>query len=199
MTKQEFQEFCKDRIVYLDGATGSNLIKRGMTAGVCPEQWILEHPEAILDLQKEYVEAGTNILYSPTFTCNRIKLQEYGLADRIGEMNRRLVSLSKQAAGDKALVAADLTMTGQQLKPMGNLEFEDLIDIYKEQIGYCIEGGADLIVVETMMSLQETRAAVIAAKEVCDLPVMATLSFEADGRSLFGTDGVTAAVVLASL
>ncbi len=199
MTKQEFKEFCKDRIVYLDGATGSNLIKRGMTAGVCPEQWILEHPEAILDLQREYIEAGTNILYSPTFTCNRIKLQEYGLADRIGEMNRELVGLSKQAAGDKALVAADLTMTGQQLKPMGNLEFEDLIDIYKEQIGYCIEGGADLIVVETMMSLQETRAAVIAAKEVCDLPVMTTLSFEADGRSLFGTDAVTAAVVLASL
>ena len=199
MTKQEFQEFCKDRIVYLDGATGSNLIKRGMTAGVCPEQWILEHPEAILELQREYVEAGTNILYSPTFTCNRIKLQEYGLVDRIGEMNRKLVSLSKQAAGDKALVAADLTMTGRQLKPMGDLEFEELIDIYKEQIGYCIGGGADLIVVETMMSLQETRAAVIAAKEVCDLPVMATLSFEADGRSLFGTDAVTAAVVLASL
>ena len=75
MTKQEFKEFCKDRVVYLDGATGSNLIKRGMPAGVCPEQWILDHPEAILELQKEYVEAGTNILYAPTFTCNRIKLQ----------------------------------------------------------------------------------------------------------------------------
>lgn len=199
MTKQEFKEFCKDRVVYLDGATGSNLIKRGMPAGVCPEQWILDHPEAILELQKEYVEAGTNILYAPTFTCNRIKLQEYGLSDRIGEMNRNLIGLSKQAAGDKALVAADLTMTGQQLKPMGNLEFEDLIEIYKEQIGYCVDGGADLIVVETMMSLQETRAAVIAAKEMCDLPVMTTLSFEADGRSLFGTDAVTAAVVLASL
>ena len=98
MTKQEFKEFCKDRVVYLDGATGSNLIKRGMPAGVCPEQWILDHPEAILELQKEYVEAGTNILYAPTFTCNRIKLQEYGLSDRIGEMNRNLIGLSKQAA-----------------------------------------------------------------------------------------------------
>lgn len=97
-------------------------------------------------------------------------------------------------------MAGDLTMTGQQLKPMGPLDFEELIDVYKEQIRYITEAGADLLVVETMMSLQESRAALIAAKETCpDIPVMVTMTFESDGRSLFGTDAATAAIVLSSL
>ncbi len=199
MTKKEFRTLCREKIVCLDGATGSNLIKRGMPAGVCPERWILEHPQIITKLQQEYIQAGSHIVYAPTFTSNRIKLAEYGLADRIGEINRKLVSLSREAAGGNAYVAGDLTMTGRQLAPMGTLEFEELIEIYKEQIRYCVEAGVDLFVVETMMSLQESRAALIAVKEVCDLPVMVTMTFETDGRSLFGTDAVTAAVVLEHL
>ena len=199
MTKKEFRALCRDHIVYLDGATGSNLIRRGMPAGVCPESWILEHPEIITKLQEEYIQAGSRIIYAPTFTSNRIKLAEYGLAERTEEINRRLIALSRAAAGESAYVAADLTMTGQQLAPMGTLDFEELVDVYKEQISACVRAGADLLVVETMMSLQESRAALIAAGEVCDLPVMVTMTFEADGRSLFGTDAVTAAVVLESL
>lgn len=199
MTKQEFREFVQDRIVYLDGAMGSNLIKRGMPKGVCPEQWIIENRETVIALQKEYVEAGTNILYAPTFTANRPKLQEYGLEGQLLKINEQLVAISKEAAGKRAWVAGDITMTGVQLKPMGSLEFEELIDIYKEQVRALLAGGVDLFVVETMMSLQETRAAVIAIKEECDLPIMATMTFEKDGRSLFGTDARTAAVVLASL
>lgn len=199
MTKQQFREFCKEQYILLDGATGSNLMKKGMPAGVCPEQWILEHPEAILELQRAYVEAGSNILYAPTFTANRVKLAEYGLQDRQEEMIRELVALSRQAAGGKALVAGDLTMTGQQLRPMGTMELETLIDVYKEQIRLMEAAGVDLLVVETMMSLGETRAALIAAKEVSSLPVMVTMTFEADGRTLFGTDARTAAIVLESL
>lgn len=199
MTKEEFQTLCRKKTVYLDGATGSNLIRRGMPAGVCPEEWILEHPQIMIQLQKEYIAAGSNIIYAPTFTSNRIKLAEYGLDGQTVEMNKRLVAVSKEAAGGSAYVAADLTMTGRQLAPMGTLDFEELIDVYKEQISACVSAGADLIVVETMMSLQESRAALIAAKEVCDLPVMVTMTFEADGRSLFGTDAKTAAIVLESL
>ncbi|MBD5396308.1 MAG: dihydropteroate synthase [Lachnospiraceae bacterium] len=199
MNRNEFEKLTSERVIFLDGATGSNLIKRGMPAGVCPEKWILEHEDIFVGLQKEYVEAGSNIIYAPTFTANRIKLKEYDLQDDIVRINTQLVALSKQAAGDKALVAADLTMTGEQLVPMGRMEFEDLIDIYKEQIRITCDAGADLIVVETMMSLQETRAALIAAKEVCDLPVMATLTFESDGKTLYGTDAVTAAVTLEKL
>lgn len=199
MNRQEFQALIKDAPIFLDGATGSNLQRRGMPAGVCPEQWILEHREIMIALQREFVDAGSQIVYAPTFTANRIKLKEYGLEGQIAQMNRDLVALSKEAVGPKALVAGDLTMTGEQLTPVGKLDFEELIEVYKEQIRYLAEAGADLLVIETMMSLQETRAAVIAAKEVCDLAVMATLTFEADGRTLFGTDAATAAVVLESL
>lgn len=199
MTIKEFENLCKNRYIYLDGATGSNLQEKGLAPGVCPETWILEHPDAFIDLQKAYVEAGTNILYAPTFTSNRIKLAQYGLQDEVRRINRELVCLSKEAADGKALVAGDITMTGQQLAPIGNLDFEELIEVYKEQISALSEAGADLLVVETMMSLQEARAALIAAKEICDLPVMVTLTFEADGKTLFGTDPVTAMVVLQSL
>ena len=199
MTKQQFKELVEKQLLFLDGATGSNLQKRGMPSGVCPEKWILENEDIFIGLQKEYVEAGTNVLYAPTFTSNRVKLQEFGLEDAIQEMNHKLVALSKRAADGKAWVAGDLTMTGQQLKPMGTMDFEELVDIYKEQITYLAEAGVDLLVVETMMSLQESRAALIAAKEVCDLPVMVTMTFEADGRALYGTDVLTAAVTLESL
>lgn len=174
-------------------------MKKGMPAGVCPEQWILEHPEVLVELQRAYVEAGSDVLYAPTFTANRIKLKEYGLAEHQEEMIRQLVALSRQAAEDKALVAGDLTMTGQQLQPMGTMELETLITVYKEQIQLMEAAGVDLLVVETMMSLGETRAALIAAKEVSSLPVMVTMTFEPDGRTLFGTDARTAAIVLESL
>ena len=199
MTKQAFMDLIKETPIFLDGATGSNLLKRGMPAGVCPEKWILEHKDVLIGLQREFIEAGSNIVYAPTFSANRIKLKEYGLAEQIREMNHELVAVSREAAGTKALVAGDITMTGEQLAPMGKMDFEELIDIYKEQIGYLAEAGVDLLVVETMMSLQETRAALIAAKETCELPVMATMTFESDGRTLYGTDAATAAIVLESL
>lgn len=199
MTKKEFMAWASENIIYLDGATGSNLMKAGMPAGVCPEEWILAHPDVFIKLQQSYVEAGSNILYAPTFTANRIKLAEYGLAEKLESMTEQLVALSKEAAGGKAYVAGDITMTGVQLAPIGNFDFEELITVYKEQINALVKAGVDMLVIETMMSLQETRAALIAAKETCDLPVLVTMTFEADGRTLYGTDAQTAAVVLASL
>ena len=199
MTRQEFAELIKNGPVILDGATGTNLQNAGMPVGVCPEQWILENPDVMVKLQEDYVAAGTNILYAPTFTANRIKLEEYGLQDRLEEMNRELIAISKRAAKGRALVAADMTMTGQQLYPIGDLMFEDLVDVYKEQARVVAEAGADLFVVETMMSLQECRAAVLAIKEVCDLPVMVSLTYNPDGRTLYGTEPATATVVLQGL
>jgi len=222
MTRQEFRALVNSKTVILDGATGTNLQEAGMPVGVCPEQWILEHPEVVIDLQKRYVEAGTDILYAPTFSANRLKLQEYGLEENLVEMNRKLVALSKQAAkvclGDtehgntdcsagesgktgtrKVYIAGDLTMTGQQLYPIGDLQFEELVDIYKEQAGVLLEAGVDLFVVETMMSLQECRAAVLAIREICDLPIMVSLTYQTDGRTLYGTTPEIATVVLQDL
>lgn len=199
MNREEFKDYVKNQVIYLDGATGTNLQKAGMPIGVCPEAWILEHRKVLLELQRAYVKAGTNILYAPTFTGNRIKLREYGLEDRLEQINKELVLLSKEAAGGKALVAGDITMTGEQLYPIGTLKFEELVEVYKEQVRCLAEAGADLIVAETIMSLQEARAAVLAAREVCDLPVMVTLTFKEDGVTLYGTDPKTAVNVLQGL
>ena len=201
MNKQDFRKLFDQKILILDGATGTNLMAAGMPLGVCPEKWVLEHEQVMLDLQTAYLESGTDILYAPTFTCNRIKLNEYGLADDLEDMNRRLVQLSKRAveAAGHGLVAGDITMTGEMLYPMGKLQFEELVDVYKEQIKVLDDNGCDLLVVETMMSLAETRAAVIAANEVSDLPIIASLTFNEDGRTLYGTDPVTAVNVLQNL
>lgn len=201
MTRETFAEIAKSYL-YLDGATGSNLVKSGMPSGVCPEQWILEHRDVMLALQRRYVEAGTDILYTPTFTANRIKLQEYGLEGKMEAMIQELVQISRDAsagADHPVYIAGNLTMTGRQLRPVGTMELEELITVYREQISLLEKAGVDLLVVETMMSLAEARAALIAAREVCDLPVMVSLTFESDGRTLFGTDAETAAVVLESL
>lgn len=199
MNKEAFLKFCENRMVFLDGATGTNLMKAGMPAGVCPEKWILEHKDVMLKLQKAYVDAGSDIIYAPTFTGNRIKLADYGLNDQIKEINTDLVKLAKEAAGNKALVAGDITMTGRQLKPIGDLDFEELVDVYKQQIKILEEAGCDILVVETMMSLQECRAALIAASEVTDMAVMVTLTFEADGRTLYGSDAAASAITLEAM
>lgn len=204
MNKNEFRQLTEQKIVILDGATGSNLQKAGMPVGICPEQWIIENSQTMKQLQVDYIKAGTDILYAPTFTCNRIKLEEYGLEEKLEEMNRRLVEISKEAILDAreerpVYIAGDLTMTGQQLYPVGKLQFEELVEIYKEQASVLAEAGVDLFVVETMMSLQECRAAVIAIKEICDLPIMVTLTFNEDERTLFGTDAKTAMIVLQNL
>lgn len=204
MNREEFRRMTQERVLFLDGATGSNLQMKGMPAGVCPELWIEKHEDILIDLQREFIKNGTDIVYAPTFTGNRIKLEEYGIADRLVDLNVKLVGLSKKAIElegkeGKTFIAGDITMTGRQLAPVGTMDFEELVDVYKEQVKVLAEAGVDLIVVETMMSLQECRAAVIAVKEVSDLPVMVTLTYAEDGRTLFGTNPETATVVLAAM
>lgn len=202
MTKEEFKSLINKKMVILDGGLGSCLIAEGMPQGACPEKWMLDNPEVLLKIQSSYANAGADILYSPTFTSNRPKLKEAGLEGKLEEINIKLVELCKRAASSadhKVYVAGDMTMTGIMLKPMGPMDFEELVEIYKEQASALLKAGVDLFVVETMMSLNETRACVIAIKEICDLPIMATLTFENDGRTLMGTDPLTAAVTLESL
>ncbi len=202
MTNKELMLLVQSKYVMLDGATGSNLQAAGMTSGVCPEKWILENPEALITLQRDYLKAGSDIILAPTFTANRIKLKEYGIEDKVGDYNKELVELSRQAVKEakisdrKVYIGADLTMTGEQLYPMGSLTFEELVEVYKEQVMHLLIAGVDLFMIETMMSLQECRAAVLAIKELCDLPFMVSLTFNEDGRTLYGTTPEVAMVVL---
>lgn len=198
MNKNEFKEFLAQGLVILDGATGTELVKRGMPGGVCPELWCMENPAAVIDLQNKYISAGSNIIYTPTFGGNRCKLEEFGLDERSHEINFTLAHISRKNAGD-ALVFGDIAPTGRFVEPFGDLSFEDAVVIYKEQARALLEGGVDGFVIETMLDIQEARAALIAVSEICDLPVMVSMTYEKDGRTLNGTDPVSALITLQSL
>lgn len=196
MTKQEFQALTNKEVVLLDGATGSNLRKEGMPVGISSEQWVLEHPQVLQDLQRAYVDAGSQIVYAPTFAANRISMRNFNLQDRIVELNTRLVKISKDAVGNRALVAGDLTTTGQLMEPRGPLTYEELYQAYQEQIRALADAGADLLVAETMLSVDETVVALDAAQSVCDLPMMCSLTLEADGSAMYGGNAVEAVMTL---
>ena len=194
MTKQEFQELVKKGTVLLDGATGSNLMRAGMPRGVCTEQWVCENPQPLMELQKAYREAGSQIVYAPTFSANRISLANHGLQDKVEELNKTLIGISRKAVGTGCLVAGDLTTTGKQEVP-----YEELLEAYKEQITAQIEAGADLLVAETMLGETEPMAVLDAAASICDLPVMCTLTVESDGSLFFGGNVYDAAKALADM
>ena len=199
MTREEFDSLVSRGIVLLDGATGSQLRTRGMPVGVATDIWAYEHPEVIQDLQRAYVAAGSDIIYAPTFTANRIGLEMHGMADRLAEINAGLVRLSREAAGGRALVAGDFTTVGRPLEPVGDMSYEALLDVYREQIEAVVAAGADLLGAETMLSIDECACFVEAAQSVCDLPVMCTLTMEADGHLLLGGDAVEAVETLQAL
>lgn len=186
MTKQELTEKLKNGPLILDGATGSNLMKAGMPKGICTEKWVAEHPDVITELQRAYVDAGSDIIYAPTFMANRISLRSHGLADETKTLNETLVGLSRKAAEGRALIAGDLTTTGKMMEPFGPMSYEALYDAYREQISYLADAGVDLLVAETMLASNETMVILDAAASVCDLPVLCTLTMEADGSLFFG-------------
>lgn len=196
MTREEFWALAGQGVVLLDGATGSNLRRAGLPVGVSPERWILEHPAILLELQRGYVDAGSQILYAPTFGSNRVSLSNYGLEDQIMQLNAALVQLSREAAEGRALVAGDFMTTGRALEPAGEMTYSQLYDIYREQIAALAEAGVDLLVAETMMGVEETAAALDAARSVCDLAVLCSLSVEADGSALFDGSAAEAVVTL---
>ena len=185
MNRTEFQNWTKHHIRLMDGATGSNLMKAGMPRGVCTEQWVLEHPDAILALQSAYKAAGSDMVYAPTFCANRIALSGYGLQDDVSRMNRELVALSKKAVGSGVLVAGDMTTTGKPADPEDSDGYQQLLDAYREQAEALISAGADLIGVETMMGVSECVAAIEAIRSLGDIAVICTLSVRSDGKCYF--------------
>ena len=199
MKRDQFHALLKDRVLILDGATGSELQKNGMPSGVSPEKWVLDNPEALRTLQRGYFQAGSMAVLAPTFGGNRPKLDEYGLGDNVREINMRLVQISREAAGKDGLVGGDIGATGRFVQPFGDLPFENAVNHYKEQVAGLLEGGVDFFIIETMIDLQEARAALLAVKETCDLPVCVSMTFNKDGRTLTGTDPVSALITLQSL
>ena len=197
MTREEFEQLAGAGVILLDGATGSNLTKAGMPKGVSTELWVLEHPDILANLQKAYVEAGSQIVYAPTFGANRLKLADYGRENEVEELNARLVDISKKAlVGTGALIAGDFSTPGKMLQPKGDLSYEELLESYTEQVTAVANAGVDLLVAETMLSVDETCVFMDAALSVCDLPIMCSLTLEADGSALFGGNAVEAVETL---
>ncbi|MCQ2511869.1 MAG: homocysteine S-methyltransferase family protein [Lachnospiraceae bacterium] len=196
MDKTAFINFITNNIVILDGATGSFLMAAGMPARACTEDWVSEHPDVIVDLQKQYVAAGSNIIYAPTFGANRLRLEGHGLEDKIEYLNQTAVALSKKAACGKALVAGNLSMASASLVIYEDDYFNLVKETYKEQIRILEDAGCDLFAIETMQNAEEARAAVEAAVEVSSLPVMVSMSFEDNGRTLYGDTPEDAAHIL---
>ena len=199
MNREQFKLWTKNHIRLMDGATGSNLMKAGMPRGVCTEKWVLDHPEAIISLQKAYKTAGSDMVYAPTFCANRISLSGYGLEDEAAQLNRALVALSKKTVGEGVLVAGDMTTTGKPADPEDAEGYQLLLDAYREQAQALIEGGADLIGVETMMGVNECIAALEAIRSVGDIAVICTLSVQSDGKCYFDGSVFEAAEVLEAL
>ena len=199
MTSGDFRALTDAKIVLLDGATGSNLRAAGMPVGVCTEQWVLRHPAVLMDLQRAYAGAGSDVVYAPTFSANRLRLADYGLEHRVAEMNRALVALSREAVEGRCLVAGDVTTLGRPLDRPGGITYAGMLDVYVQQMEALAEAGADLIAIETMLSVDETAAALEAAQSVSDWPVLCTLTLEADGSALWGGSGVEAVETLQEL
>jgi 5-methyltetrahydrofolate--homocysteine methyltransferase len=196
--KSRIAGLLRRKILILDGAMGTELYKRGLPAGVCPEAWCLAHPEAVAAIHAAYRAAGADCVYSATFGANRVKLGQYQLTDVHGT-NRTLAAIAKEAVGPKGLVAGDIGPTGRFVEPFGDLPFAEAVEIFREQAEGLLAGGVDGFVIETMLDIQEARAALIAVREVSDLFAIVTMTYEKNGRTLNGTDPVTALVTLQEL
>ncbi len=196
--KSRIIHLLKNNILILDGAWGTELQKRGMPPGVCPESWIMEHPETVQEIHRAYALAGADIVYACTFGANRLKLGEYGI-ENVRDVNRTIARLARTAVGRQTFVAGDIGSTGRFVEPFGDLAFEEAVAVFKEQVLGLLEGGVDLFVIETMMDIQEARAALIAVKECSDRFALVTMTYEPNGRTLGGTDPVTALITLQSL
>ena len=195
----DIEALLRQRILIMDGAVGTMLQQSGMMPGQCPELYGIEHPEVLTGIHRQYLEAGADIIETFTFGGNCLKLAEYGLEKRMEEINSEAVRLARQAVKGRALVAGCVGPTGKLLAPMGNMNFDDLYNAFREQVIALEKAGADLISIETMSDIGEMRAALIAARQCSRLPVIAHLTFEPGGRTMMGTDPITALVILDAL
>lgn len=191
-----FSEYIKKRLLILDGATGTFLLQNGLKPGQCPELFAAQNADLLVDIQRRYLEAGSRALYTCTFGANAIKLKDYGLERETESLNARLASLTANLAGERAFVGGNMGTTGVFLHPLGELDFEQAVSVFKQQAKVLASNGADFIVIETMIDLQEARAAVIAAKEACSIPVAVCMTFDKHGRTLTGTGAAAAAIAL---
>ena len=194
-----FREYLENNIVYLDGGMGTLLQASGLKPGEHPEHWNISHPEVITKIHKAYYDAGSNVVSTNTFGANSLKFNEKELEEIIkaafenANAARDLwvkehVQMVETAECTQKYVALDIGPTGKLLKPLGDLDFEDAVEVFAKTIKLGVKYGADLIFIETMNDSYETKAALLAAKENCDLPVLVSNAYGEDGKLMTGAN-----------
>jgi 5-methyltetrahydrofolate--homocysteine methyltransferase len=190
MAKISFKKKISSHPVLLDGSMGSLLAQRGLRAGDCPEEWNRSHPRVVADIHRAYVKAGAQVVTTNSLGANRIALRRYGLSNQVVQLNRRAARIAQEACPPKVYVAGSVGPTGAFPQPLGHLTFDELRAIFREQIAALVEGGVDLICVESMSDLHEARAAVTAAQEFPRVPTLATMAFTPGPQGFRTTLGV---------
>jgi len=187
MRRDEFLKLLEKRVLFLDGAYGTELFKRGFR-GKLVEALNIENPEMVRELQRDYTDAGADILLTNTFSANRVKLAQYGIEQLIERINAKAVEIAKSACKGDRLVFGDMSSTGTFVKPLGEVDFERAYETFREQAQILVDSGVDGIIIETMSDLKELKAAVLAVRDVSrDIPLIVSMTFEEDGKSVTGT------------
>lgn len=183
-------------VLVCDGAMGTMLMQSGAMTGLCPEELNLTAPDIVKSVHRRYVEAGADIVETASFGGSRAKLSKVGLADRTVEINQAAARIAREAVGDGIVVAGDIGPLGEFLQPLGDITYDDAVDMFAEQAKALADGGADVIIAETLSDLQEARAAIEGAKGAADLPVMCTMTFDTNLHTIMGVSPAQAAVAL---
>ena len=197
----KFLEVLRDRPMVADGATGTNLQLSGLEAGGHSEEWVLDHPDRILNLERAFVAAGADVILTCTFGATAIRMAGSKYASRVEELNREAVRLAREATGGHAacVVAGSMGPLGKLLKPLGPLSVAEAIGAYREQAAGLASGGADLFVIETQFSIDEAKAAFQAVRQVTDVPVVVSFSYDRGTRTMMGLTPSAAATTCAEL
>ncbi|MDR3602605.1 MAG: homocysteine S-methyltransferase family protein [Desulfosporosinus sp.] len=196
---KSFLNSIQEKVLLYDGSKGVMLQRRGLTGAEASESWNLSNPEEVKNLYNQYQVAGSDVIQTNTFPGNRVTLGKHGLGDKTYQLNFAGVKLAKEITGDSTYVAASVGPTGELLEPSGTLNFDHAYNIFTEPLKAIEDAGADLVNFETFADLNELRAAILAAKETTNLPIIASVTFNANSRTLFGNSAEVCAIVCQSL
>ena len=197
---RNFRKELGQSILILDGAMGTELQKKQiLKTGDCPDYLNITNRKDIQDIHKSYLDAGADIIVTNTFGANRIKLDEFALGKQVYDINRSAVELAKEVVGDNGFVSLSMGPTGKFVEPVGDTNFDDIKNIFKEQAKGAIDAGVDLFSLETFMDIKEIKAAIVGIRELSDKPIIAMMTFAEDGRSILGTSPEVFAITISAM